>query len=82
MKRVTLAIEEDVLEKARLRAAREGTSVNEVIRKLLAGYGTREEERRSAMEDSLDAARRYQGGLGGQRWSRGEAHIRNRRRGW
>ena len=82
MRNVTLAIEEEVLKKARVRAAKEGTSVNAVIRKFLADYGSREERIRSAMAAVLEAAAKYEGRLPKKRWTRDEIHVRNPRRGW
>ena len=38
MGNLTLAIDEDLLRRARVRAADQGTSVNAVVRELLAGY--------------------------------------------
>ncbi len=38
MANLTLAIDEDLLRRARVRAADQGTSVNAVVRELLAGY--------------------------------------------
>lgn len=39
MQRVTLSAEDDVLERARLRAAREGTTLNAAFREWLRQYG-------------------------------------------
>ena len=38
MGNLTLAIDEDILRRARVRAADQGTSVNAVVRDLLGGY--------------------------------------------
>lgn len=38
MSNLTLAIDEDLLRRARVRATEQGTSVNAVVRDLLAGY--------------------------------------------
>ena len=38
MANLTLAIDEDLLRRARVRAAGQGTSVNAVVRELLVGY--------------------------------------------
>ena len=38
MANLTLAIDEDLLRRARVRAADQGTSVNAVVRDLLSGY--------------------------------------------
>ena len=38
MANLTLAVDDDLLHRARVRAADQGTSVNAVVRELLAGY--------------------------------------------
>jgi len=81
MRNVTLAIEEEVLKKARVRAAKEGTSVNAVIRKFLADYGSREERIRSAMAAVLEAAAKYEGRLEGGKFRREDAYEERSRRG-
>lgn len=81
MRNVTLAIEEDILQKARVRAAREGTSVNEVIRRYLAEYGGREDRIRAAMDRVLEEAAKYHGRSVGRRWTREEIHERKPPRG-
>lgn len=40
MVNLTLAIEEDLLRRARVRAAEQGTSVNSVVRQLIEGYSS------------------------------------------
>jgi len=80
MKNVTLAIEDEVLQKCRVRAAREGTSVNEVVRRFLAEYGSREERIRDAMDRVLEAAAKYRGGMKGK-WNREEIYEERFRRG-
>jgi hypothetical protein len=89
MRNVTLAIEEEVLQRARIRALKEGTSVNELIRKYLADYGGQEERLRNAMDRVLESAERYRaraasdrGRAGTKRtWSREETHERGPGRG-
>jgi plasmid stability protein len=49
VRNLTLAIDDDVLRLARVRAAEQGTSVNAVVRDLLAGF---------AATDRVHAARR------------------------
>ena len=50
MGNLTLAIDEDLLRRARVRAADQGTSVNAVVRELLAGY--------AAIDRTISARRR------------------------
>ena len=40
MTNLTLAIDEDLLRRARVRAAEQGTSVNAVVRQLIEGYSS------------------------------------------
>ena len=82
MRNVTLAIEEDVLRKARIQAAKDGTTVNEVIRRYLAEYGSREDRVREAMDRFLEAAGRYHGRIKGGRFRREDVYVRNPKRGW
>ena len=49
MANLTLAVDHDLLHRARVRAAEEGTSVNAVVRDLLSAYSA---------ADRVDAARR------------------------
>ena len=49
MTNLTLAVDHDLLHRARVRAAEEGTSVNAVVRDLLSAYSA---------ADRVDAARR------------------------
>ena len=49
MANLTLAVDQDLLHRARVRAAEEGTSVNAVVRDLLSAYSA---------ADRVDAARR------------------------
>ena len=81
MRNVTLAIEEEVLRKARMRALKEGTSVNEVIRKHLAEYGSREDRIREAMDRILESAAKYHGRIRGGRFRREETYDRKADRG-
>lgn len=74
MTNLTLTIDDDILRKARMRAAAEGTSVNAVVRERLETYAGVREDRRRAVEEILDIARTSQAGSGGRRWSRDELY--------
>ncbi len=80
MRNLTLAIPEDVLRKARIRAVKDGTSVNEVVRRHLEEYGSQEERIREAVARILEASAKYHGravrGPGGRRWTREELYDR------
>ena len=77
MANVTLAIDEDMLKRARIRALEEGTSVNAVVRAHLERYA-RQDVQRSALDRVVDAARdsTAASGQGGRRWTREELHDR------
>ncbi len=74
MTNLTLTIDDDVLKKARMRAAAEGTSVNAVVRDQLESYAGVREDRRRAVQAILDMARASEAGSGGREWSRDELY--------
>lgn len=74
MTNLTLTIDDDVLKKARMRAAAEGTSVNAIVRDQLETYAGVREDRRRAVQAILDIARTSEAGSGGRRWSRDELY--------
>ena len=74
MANLTLSIDDEVLKKARTRAAAEGTSVNAVVRDRLEIYAGIREDRRRAVQAILDLARNTQAGSGGHRWTREELY--------
>jgi plasmid stability protein len=80
MTNLTIAVEEEVLKRARIRAIEEGTSVNAVLRERLTEYAQVENRRQRAIDALLESARKstYRGG--GKRWTREEIHERGRPR--
>jgi len=72
---LTLAIDDDVLKRARLKAVRESTSVNAVVREQLARYAG-EDGAEAARRRLLDRARRSTAasGPGGRTWTRDELY--------
>lgn len=74
---LTLSIDEELLRRARVRAAKENTSVNAVVRDYLATYvGARQMvgARRRFVELSRSSS--SGSGSGGRSWTRGELHDR------
>jgi plasmid stability protein len=73
---VTLALDDALLQKARVKAVHEHTSVNAVIREFLAGW-TRDDDERAAVVErvrvALDASTYRSGGVS---WTRDELHER------
>ncbi len=78
MANLTISIDPDVLKRARIRAIRENTSVNAVVRDQLGRYAAAEpgQPQRRPIDGFLELAR--QGGLGsgpeGRTWTRGELY--------
>jgi plasmid stability protein len=77
MANLTITVDEATLKKARIRALAEGTSVNEILRKVLDSYAGVNAEQIAALEDILEISRRAKSGhRGPRRWSREELYER------
>jgi hypothetical protein len=76
MSNLTISTDREVLKKARLRAVREGTSVNVVLRDFMESYAEVRGERSDAVHDLLMLAKSTRSRSGGRRWSRDEVHER------
>jgi plasmid stability protein len=76
MANLTIAVEDDLLRRARIRAVSEGTSVNAVLRDRLEEYVGERDTQRQAVAEILAAARKSKLRLGGRRASRAELHER------
>jgi plasmid stability protein len=77
MANLTLTIDEELLRRARVRAARENTSVNAIVRDYLttyAGISQMAQARRRLVE--LSRSSTSGSGRGGRSWSRDELHER------
>ena len=74
MANLTLAIDDEVLLRARIRALEQGTSVNALLRKYLDSYSGMREERQRAMESFFDIMSRAN--LGPRTWTRDDLHDR------
>ena len=76
VRNITLTVDEDVLEKARLVAAARHTSVNAMVREFLGSIAAREQaidEARSALLRLVDER---QGDMGEKRWQRERLYDR------
>lgn len=74
MANLTIAIEDDVLRRARLRALEAGTSVNALLRSYLESYvGDEAMAKRRAI---VDSAERIGTDVGPVTWSRDDLHHR------
>lgn len=71
MANLTITVDEELLKQARLRALREGTSVNRLLRERLESYVSDDRRRRKAIRELLRLSRSTRSGSGG-RWIRRE----------
>jgi plasmid stability protein len=74
MTNLTLAIDEDLLRKARIRALERGTSVNAVVRELLEEYVHGRAARDGAIDGLLALSARSKSRRGRRSWTRDELH--------
>jgi plasmid stability protein len=72
---LTLAVPEDVLQRAREAALREHTSVNALVREFLTQYVDAKSRRLQAL-DSLDALAAATHSRSARRWTRASLHQR------
>jgi plasmid stability protein len=77
MANLTLQLDDELLRRARVRAAEQGTSVNAVVRTYLERFA-RDEEERSALRQVLSLAQTSTASSGaqGRTWRREDAHER------
>ena len=76
MANLTIAVDDDVLKRARLRALEQGTSVNAILRQHLEKYAGGNAEQVAAMRRFLDFARKSKAGSGGRKSSREDLYDR------
>ena len=76
MANLTIALDDDLLQKARVRAAELGTSVNAVLRDYLEDWTARKHARRRAIESFIEASKRSEASSGGRKWTRDELYER------
>jgi len=74
--RLMIEVDDDILKRARIRAARENTSVNAVIREYLTAYAGVNRHRAEACERLLALSRSSKSARGGATWTRDELHER------
>lgn len=73
---LTLAIEDDILNRARIEAARRRTTVNSLIRDYLASIAGVDESREEAARWLIRTMKNSRANSGGVRWTRDELHER------
>jgi plasmid stability protein len=76
MANLTIAVDDDVLRRARIRALEQGTSVNAILRDYLVAFSAARELRARAIESLLNLAAQTESGGGTGHWSREELHER------
>lgn len=79
MANLTIAVDERILKRARIKALEQGTSVNAVLRLFLEQYVREDETRRRAIREILSASRASRAARGNRRWTRDELHDRSDR---
>lgn len=72
---ITLSADEQVIERARAVAQRQGKSLNELVREYLVHLGARADAQ-SAVEELFGLMDEGGGRLEGRRWTREQAHER------
>jgi len=76
MANLTIAIEDDLLKRARIRALEQGRSVNALLREYLESFAGKTNVHQRAVQALNDLADRAVSGSGGRRWTRDELHER------
>ena len=74
MANLTIAVDDGLLRKARLKAVREGTSVNQLLRERLESYVDDDQRRAAALRSILDLSRKARSGSGGRRVRREDVY--------
>ncbi len=74
MANLTITVDHEVLKKARLRALREGTSVNRLLRERLESYVKDDQRRRRAIRELLRLSRAARSGSAGRKIRREDAY--------
>ncbi len=76
MANLTLAIDDDLLRRARFRALAQGTSVNAILRAYLEAYAGARKARSEAIRSILDFSSGSESRRGIRKWTRDELHER------
>ncbi len=76
MANLTLAVDDQLLRRARLRALEQGTSVNALLRDYLEAYAGARRARQEAVSRLLEMSAQAGSRRGDRRWTRDELHAR------
>ena len=74
MANLTITVEDEILEKARMRALAEGTSINSLLKACLEQYAGLQNEQAVAVREILDMSKKCRSRRGNARWRRDELH--------
>jgi len=75
MANLTITVDEEILKRARLKALREGTSVNRLLRERLESYVEDDRRRRKAIRELLRLSRAARSGSGGRKVRRDDVYA-------
>jgi hypothetical protein len=73
---MTIALDEEVLDRASARAQEQGVSLDELLRDYLETYAGVRAAREEAIRTVLNLSANTESGSGGSRWTRDELHER------
>ena len=73
---MTIALDEEVLDRASAKAQEQGVSLDAVLRDYLETYAGVRAAREEAVRALLDLSMKSESGSGGRRWTREELHER------
>ena len=76
MTKLTIALDEATLERARCKASQQGASLDALVRGFLEKYAGGEDNRDQAVRALLHLSRVVESGSGGRRWTREDLHDR------
>ncbi len=76
MANLTLAVDDQLLRRARLRALEQGTSVNALLRDYLETFAGARAARRQAIGELLEMSAQAESRRGDRQWTRDELHDR------
>ena len=76
MANLTIAIDADVLKRARIRAISEGSTVNKLLRGYLESYVNDRERQMKAVRSLIALSKKSKARSDGRRWTKEELHDR------
>jgi len=78
MTNLTITVNEDTLQRARIKALERGTSVNALLRDYLEDFAGQRRARERAVKSILEMSREARSYRGNRSWTRDELHERER----